>query len=266
MRPRTRLGVLGWPVAHSRSPQMMRAALDATGLGVWRYQLLPVPPELFADTVRALPQAGFRGANVTIPHKQAALAIADRASASALAIGAANTLIFEDAGAIAAENTDAPALIAALPFPPEGRTALVLGAGGSARAAVWALLDAGLSEVRVWNRTPERAQSLCAELGAVPVDGAREADLLVHCTPSGMDGGLTGFKALPLEADEISMFGCVVDFVYTDADTPLVSAARRLGVAVVDGLDLLVGQGALSFERFTGVTAPIEPMRAAARA
>src|ERR1700733_8715861 len=132
---------------------MHNAALAAVGLTDWRYQLLPVPPELFAETVPALPGAGFRGGNVTIPHKQAALDLADEATERATAIGAANTLTFE-AGRIVADNTDAPALIAGLPFPAAGRSALVLGAGGSARAAVWALLDAGADDVRVWNRTP----------------------------------------------------------------------------------------------------------------
>ena len=149
----TRLGVLGWPVAHSRSPAMQNAALAAVGLSGWRYQLLPVPPALFIETVRALPSAGFRGANVTIPHKHAALAAATAPTERARAIGAANTLLFEPDGAIRADNTDAPGLIASLPFPVAGRSALVLGAGGSARAAVWALLDAGADPVFVWNRT-----------------------------------------------------------------------------------------------------------------
>ncbi|HEV2980205.1 MAG TPA: shikimate dehydrogenase, partial [Solirubrobacteraceae bacterium] len=107
------LGVIGWPVAHSRSPAMFEAAFAACGLEDWSYQRLPLPPELFDDTVRALGTGGFAGANVTIPHKQAALALADRASAAARAIGAANTLTFRDGGAIEAQNTDAPGLIAA---------------------------------------------------------------------------------------------------------------------------------------------------------
>ena len=134
MSGRTRLGVLGWPVGHSRSPQMQNAALRQAGLQDWRYQLLPVPPELLEGTVRALGDLGFRGANVTVPHKEAALALADRPTGGATAIGAANTLLFEPDGAIVADNTDAPALITALPFSPRGRTAQVLGAGGSARA------------------------------------------------------------------------------------------------------------------------------------
>jgi shikimate dehydrogenase len=263
---RIRLGVLGWPVAHSRSPQIQNAALQAAGLTGWRYQLLPVPPRLFAETVRALPGAGFRGANVTIPHKQAALALADDATDRARAIGAANTLTFGDGDEIAADNTDAPALIDALPVPPAGKTALVLGAGGSARAAVWALLAAGATEVRVWNRHPDRAEALAAELGGTAVARAEPADLLVHCTPVGMDGDPAALKQLPLEADETSMYACVVDLVYSHADTPLIAAANARGVPVVDGLELLVRQGALSFERFTGRAAPLDVMRAAARA
>ncbi len=259
-----RLGVLGWPVAHSRSPKMQNAALRHVGLSEWRYQLLPTPPELFAETVRALPAVGFRGANVTIPHKEAALALADQATPSARAIGAANTLIFED-GEINAENTDAPALIAALPFAPEGRTAVILGAGGTARAAAWALLDAGAAEVSVWNRTPLRARELCEQLGAVPVELVGLADLLVNCTSTGLDVSVSTFKQLPITADDLVRYDCVVDFVYTDNGTELAEAARSRSIPVVDGFELLVRQGALSFERFTGHPAPVDAMRAAVR-
>ncbi len=252
----TRLGVLGWPVAHSRSPAMQNAALEAVGLGDWRYQLLPVPPHLFEETVRALPAAGFRGANVTIPHKEAALRLARAASRTARAIGAANTLVFDGDG-VRADNTDAPALIAALPLDPRGSTALVLGAGGSARAAVWALLDAGADEVRVWNRTPERAAHLCAELGAVAVNEIEPGGILVNCTSVGMDG----VGDLPVRAGD---YDCVVDFVYGEAETSLVGAAREQGIPAVGGLELLVGQGALSFALFTGQAAPVDVMRAAA--
>jgi shikimate dehydrogenase len=259
----TRLGVLGWPVAHSRSPAMHNAALRHVGLSEWRYQLLPTPPELFAETVRALPAIGFRGANVTIPHKEAALALADQATPTARAIGAANTLVFD--GQISAENTDAPALIAALPFAPAGRSALILGAGGSARAAAWALLDAGASEVRVWNRTPLRARRLSEQLDVTPVELIGPADLLVNCTSSGLDASVSTFKQLPITADELVRYDCVVDFVYRDNGTELAQAARSRSIPVVDGFELLVGQGALSFERFTGHPAPVDAMRAAVR-
>jgi shikimate dehydrogenase len=260
-----RLGVLGWPVAHSRSPAMHNAALRAVGLPGWRYQLLPVPAELFDATVRALPGAGFRGANVTIPHKEAALGLADAPSGRARAIGAANTLVFEPSGEIRADNTDAPALIAALPFPIRGRSALVLGAGGSARAAVWALLDGGAAEVRVWNRTPERATTLATELGARAVGRGEPADVLVNCTSIGLDDQHETFKHLPVSADGLSNYQCVVDLVYKARETHLIAAARAESVPVVDGIQILVGQGALSFELFTGAAAPVDVMRAAVR-
>jgi shikimate dehydrogenase len=246
---------------------MHNAALAAVGLRGWRYQLLPVPPQLFDETVPSLPQAGFRGVNVTIPHKAAALALATDRTERAAAIGAANTLTFEPGGAIAADNTDAPALIAALPFAARGRTAVVLGAGGSARAVVWALAGAGAREVLIWNRSPQRARALADELGATALTGGRppsDADILVNCTSVGLDGG-DPFAALPLTADGLGEYGCVVDLVYTRSGTQLIDAAASAGTATVDGLEILVGQGALSFERFTGRPAPVDVMRAAAR-
>ena len=262
-----RLGVLGWPVAHSRSPAMHNAALAALGLHGWRYQLLPVPPHLLAETVPALGQAGFRGANVTIPHKAAALALATDATERAVAIGAANTLTFEPGGGIVADNTDAPALVAALPFAIRGGTAVVLGAGGSARAVVWALAGAGARDVLIWNRSPVRARLLADELGATALAAGVSppgADVLVNCTSVGLDGG-DPFGPLPLEEHSIGHYRCVVDLVYTRSGTRLIDVAADAGAATVDGLEILVGQGALSFERFTGRPAPVDVMRAAAR-
>jgi shikimate dehydrogenase len=251
-----RYGVLGWPVDHSRSPAMMRAA------GLARYQRLPVAPEAFADTVRALHGAGFGGANVTIPHKQAALALATTSSDAAREIGAANTLSFAADGSIAAENTDAPGLIAALGDRPVG-SALVLGAGGSARAVVWALRRAG-ADVSVWNRTPERAAGLDARL----VREALAADVLVNCTSVGLGRSSTGgseFKDLPLNADGLIKYTTVVDLVYRAGGTALIREAAKRGVDTVDGLEILVRQGALSFTLWTGLAAPLDVMRAAAR-
>ena len=241
----TRLGVLGWPVAHSRSPAMQRAALRAAGLDGWSYQLLPVPPELFDETVRALPAAGFVGANVTIPHKEAALALADSATPLARTIGAANTLTFTGDG-IEADNTDAPGLLEAIGEPPA--SALVLGAGGSARAAVHALAGAGC-EVSVLARTPSRAEGLPATV----VDHPVEAQALVNCTPVGLEDP----DALPLDP---AGYELVVDLVYREGGTALTRAATG---RVVDGLDILVRQGALSFARWTGRQAPLEAMREA---
>jgi shikimate dehydrogenase len=258
-------GVLGWPVRHSRSPALHEAGYAALGLDGWRYQLLPVPPELFEETVRALPGAGFAGANVTIPHKEAAAALADEATEAVHAIGAANTLTFGPGGRIHADNTDAPGLIDALPFDAAGTTAVVLGAGGSARAVVWALVQAG-ADVLVWNRTRERAERLCAEIGGEVVQAPPPAaDLLVNTTSVGLRNE-DPFKALPLTVDGISGYRCLVDLVYGTGPTALTSAAREAGATVVDGLEILVRQGARSFERWTGHAAPLDVLRAAARA
>jgi shikimate dehydrogenase len=270
----TRLGVLGWPVAHSRSPAIHNAALAALGLDGWHYQRLPVPPQLLAETVRALPASGFVGANVTIPHKQAALAVSDEASSRAREIGAANTLVFAPDGTIAAENTDAPGLIAALERSPRGRRAMVLGAGGSARAVVWALREAGAREVLVWNRTSARAAALAAELEVRAVQRPEAADLLVNCTSVGLAGGAElqpsatagdALNQLGLTLDALGEYSYVVDLAYrSGTSTPLLAAARRLGLPTLDGLDVLVAQGALSFELWTGLPAPLTAMRAAA--
>jgi shikimate dehydrogenase len=262
-----RLGVLGWPVAHSRSPAIHNAALAVLGMGDWHYQLLPVPPELFVQTTRGLGGAGFVGANVTIPHKQAALALADSASAAAKAIGAANTLTFAANGTIAAENTDAPGLIAAIGEPLTGKRALVLGAGGSARAAVWALREAGAAEVAIWNRTGERAAALARELGARAVAQPEQAELLVNCTAVGLapaPGEELG--QLGLGPALIGEFETVVDLVYREGTTELLATAQAQDARTLDGLAVLVAQGALSFELWTGREAPLQVMGEAARA
>ena len=262
-----RLGVLGWPVAHSRSPELQRAAFKALGLQGWSYQLLPVPPALFEETVRALPSSGFVGANVTVPHKLAALALADSAGRGAREIGAANTLSFAPDGAIAAENTDAPGLLAAIGVPLAGRRCLVLGAGGTARAAIWALRDAGAS-VAVWNRTAERATELAAAFDVEALARPAATEVLVNTTTVGMDGDMSRSDALTslgLRTDHIRDCAYVVDFVYSHEPTPLLAVALELGVAVVDGRSLLVAQGGLSFERWTGVSAPLDVMERAIR-
>jgi shikimate dehydrogenase len=258
--PRVRLGVFGWPVAHSRSPAMHTAALRAAGLDGWSYQRLPVPPELFTPTARVLGAAGFRGANVTIPHKEAALALAHEATAAARAIGAANTLTYRDDGAIEADNTDAPGLLEAIGDAPRA-SAVVLGAGGTARAVVWALREAG-AHVRVWNRTPERAAALGVEV--LPAGRALPgADLLVNCTSVGLGNPSSTFKDLPISPDSIATYATVVDLVYRPGGTALELAARERGVPVVGGLEILVRQGARSFTTWTGRTADLDVMRRA---
>jgi shikimate dehydrogenase len=258
----TRLGVCGWPVAHSRSPRMHNAALQALGLHGWRYQLLPVPPERFAETVRALPRLGFRGVNATIPHKEAALALADEATETARAVGAANTLTFAD-GRIHADNTDVTGFLSALPRSVYDKDALVLGAGGSARAVLYALRQAGARSIHIWNRSPARAEALAREFGVLP--GAAPAEVIVNCTAIGLEDPESTFKALPVRADEVNAGHLVVDLVYRPGGTVLLNVARARGAAVAGGLEILVAQGAASLERWTGRTAPVEAMREAVR-
>jgi shikimate dehydrogenase len=206
--------------------------------------------------VRALPGSGYRGANVTIPHKLAALAVADSASDAARAIGAANTLTFAGDG-IEADNTDAGGFLDALGESPRGRSALVLGAGGAARAVAWALVEAGASEVSIWNRTSERADELATALGARAVARPEPAEIAVNATSVGLHGG-----SLPL--DGLDPPAVAVELVY-GRGTPFATWAERGGARLVDGLEVLVRQGALSFQRWTGSEPPLDVMREAAR-
>jgi shikimate dehydrogenase len=275
-----RLAVIGHPVAHSRSPAMHAAAFAALGIaGKWSYEAIDVSPDDFESRVRGLAAEGFAGANVTVPHKLAALELADNASPAATAIGAANMLTFDGRG-VEADNTDAPGLLGALPVSPVGKRAVVLGAGGAARACVWALAETG-ADVRVWNRTQPRAEALAAELGAGVVDPPGEPlvadtyDVLVNATTVGLDvatgpqpgssHALADLKALPIGADSVTARHVVVDLVYGSSPTPLSAFARERGADVVDGLEVLVHQGAASFRLWTGLDPPLDVMRDAAR-
>jgi shikimate dehydrogenase len=261
-----RLAVLGFPIAFSRSPAIHNAAFAALGMeGEWSYEAIEVAPNEFADRVRAMPGEGFLGANVTVPHKGAALLVSERRSGVAREIGAANTLIFEGEE-IRADNTDAVGLMKSLPESAAGRRALVLGAGGAARAVVWALTRDG-ADVSVWNRTPERAEQLCAELGGrVDRDpGPGDYELIVNSTSVGLHGE-DPFDELPLSSDWFGYSQVVVDLVYGAGESKLLDVAGEAGAEVIDGLEVLVQQGAASFRIWTGVDPPIDVMREAARA
>lgn len=273
-----RLAVIGHPVSHSRSPAMQNAALEALGLaGEWSYEAIDIAPDDFAARTRSLPAEGFAGVNVTIPHKEAALDLADEASDAAERIGAANTLSFGDGG-IRADNTDAAGLIAALPGAVEGRAALVLGAGGSARAAAWVLAEHG-APVSIWNRTPERADELVRDLArsgeGTPSEGRLRAvtaeqvkangyELIVNCTAIGM-GDENPFEHLPVDPERLGSGIVVVDLVYAGSESMLVREARDRGATAVEGLEVLARQGAESLRIWTGREAPLEVMREAAR-
>jgi shikimate dehydrogenase len=259
-----RLAVLGHPVSHSRSPAMQNAALAALGLEDWSYKAIDAAPEAFEMTVKELAEVGYAGVNVTVPHKRAALALADEASEASRQIGAANTLVF-DGKRIEAHNTDADGLLASLPDPPRGQRALVLGAGGAARAVLWALLWEG-ARVAVWNRTPERAEEICAELGGEAVLAPRqeEFDLIVNTSAVGLRGE-DPFEHLPLRRDGFTEHQTVVDMVYGEHRSKLLKAAEGARAATVDGLEILVQQGARSLEIWTGREPDLDVMRSAAR-
>ena len=276
-----RLAVIGHPVAHSLSPAMHTAAFEALGIAdEWSYDAVDVSPEDFGEGLDELWGSGYAGVNVTVPHKEAAFRIADRRSEAVTEIGAANTLTFDDKGMVA-DNTDAGGLIAALPagFDPNGARALLLGAGGSARAAAWALDRAG-AEVEVFNRTGEKAQRLAADLGVTvheaPPEGAdldlSGFDLLVNSTSVGLAREGAGasepgsdLKALRLRADQLIDPLVVVDLVYGSEPTELAATCMSGGANFVDGLEILVQQGAESFRIWTGLEPPIEIMRNAVR-
>jgi shikimate dehydrogenase len=257
MTARVLTAVAGWPVAHSRSPAIHNAAFEALGMGDWLYTRLPLPAALFAESVPALPASGYRGINVTIPHKEAAFELAESASDAAAAIGAANTLTFGDDG-IAADNTDARGFLDALGEPLSGRGVLVLGAGGAARAVVWAAREGGAREVLVWNRTYERARLLAADFGVEAVERPRPVDVLVNTTAVGLTGSADDLPLSDTGDPEL-----VADLVYGDFDPPVTAWARARGARVTDGREVLVRQGALSFARWTGRDAPVAQMREA---
>lgn len=260
-----RLAVLGYPVGHSRSPAMHNAALAELGLGEeWSYEAIEIAPDAFEERVREMTGEGFVGANVTVPHKSAALALADELSEAAREIGAANTLVFTGEE-VRAENTDAEGFLRSLPESPSGKRALVLGAGGAARAVVWALLRDGAA-VEVWNRTELRSRHLCEELGGETAAAPRQEDydLIVNTTAVGL-AGEDPFVELPLAADRFAPGQTVVDMVYGSEPTALLRAAAAAGAETVEGIEILVQQGALSLETWTDRPAPLDTMRAAAR-
>lgn len=263
-----RFGVAGYPVAHSRSPQMHMAAYAELGIDA-DYQRLPIPPELFEETVRALPASGFSGINVTIPHKEAAAMLADTSSDAVASIRAANTLTFTDSG-IRADNTDAPAMLGALTELTDlgDKRALVLGAGGTGMAATWALVESG-ARVEIWNRTYTRAEEIAIDLNATAITdsgGGAGYDVIVNTTSVGMHESNTETdieQHLRLDFDAISDQTIVVDFVYRADGSPLAAAANRRGLRVVPGIDLLARQAALSFELWFNQPAPLATMQAA---
>ena len=268
----TRLvGLIGSPVSHSLSPRMQTAAFLAAGLD-WAYVPLPVAGDAVAAALRGLVALSFVGANVTIPHKEAVARLVDELTPVARACGSVNTVVVRDDGTLLGDSTDGAAVvagIAAVAGPNLARgPALILGAGGAARAAAAALLVAGATDVLIHARRSEAAATMARDLGALGPIRAVESipaalpPIVVNATPL---GGARALMDSPVPADLLVDVDVVCDLAYRpDARaTVLCADAARAGVAVVDGLEVLVRQGALSFRRWTGVEPSLEVMRAA---
>ena len=253
-------GVIGWPINHSRSPRLHGHWLARYGIAGHYVPMAVRPGELVA-ALAAQRQLGFRGTNVTIPHKEEALALASEVTEAARIIGAANTLVHLPEGGFRADNTDGMGFLANLrqeapAWDPRSGPALVLGAGGAARGVVWALLDAGAPEVRLANRSRDRAIALRDSFGpkVVAIDWAEAGDavagaaVIVNTTSVGMGGE----GDLPVSLDLAEAGALVTDIVYTPLVTPLLAAARARGLATVDGLGMLLHQAAPGFEAWFG--------------
>ena len=274
-----RLVLLGYPLGHSISPAFQQAALDHLALAA-EYTTMLVPPEQLAEALGMLRGDEFLGANVTIPHKESALGHLDAIDPWASSIGAVNTIV-KDGPRLKGHNTDSYGFTTSLKekagFDPKGASALLLGAGGAARAAAFALAREGVASLTIGNRTLGRAESLAVEIardaasvGAVAMQGqalaaaARDADLIVNATSVGMRHS-PGEDASPIEADLIRPGSLVYDMVYTPAETPLLAAAKKAGATTLGGLWMLVLQGAAAFELWTGKSPPVDAMHRAAQ-
>ena len=268
------VGIFGYPLAHSISPAFQQAAFDYYSLPV-RYYAWPTHPDSLAAEVAKLRTEEYLGANVTVPHKERVRPYLDRLDASAQAVGAVNTIV-RDENSLVGHNTDVYGFIRSLKetteFEPRGQRVLLLGAGGAARAAAFALAGEKIAELTIANRTHDRARRLADEVrdsvgkvGAIPWDAdALEAagnatDLIVNSTSIGTKHGDAETQS-PLEAHQIAP-GCLVyDMVYNPPDTRLLTEAGRAGAKTLGGLPMLIYQGAAAFERWTGKEAPIEVM------
>jgi shikimate dehydrogenase len=266
---RTRLaGIMGWPVAHSRSPALHNFWLDELGID-GAYLPLPVHPEQLEQALRALPVLGFRGCNLTIPHKQMALSIVDRVEPLARRIGAINTVIVAADGSLEGRNTDVFGFRESLregapDWDSAAGVAVVLGAGGAARAVVAALAEAGVREIRLVNRTQTRAERVAEDLETRPSristhpwstrnSALENAGLLVNTTSLGM----TGEPDLTIDLARLPSHAVVVDIVYVPLETALLAAARQHGHHAVDGLGMLLHQGRPGFEAWFGAPARV---------
>ncbi|MCI0829221.1 MAG: shikimate dehydrogenase [Chloroflexi bacterium] len=275
-----RLGIIGYPIGHSISPIFQQAGLDHLGIDA-TYEKWEVTPEGVGDFVNGLRAPGTLGINITVPHKQAVIPFLDEVDEWATAAGAVNTIVNRD-GRLTGHNTDGPGFLQALlvetGYSPDGTRALILGAGGAARGILLALVRGGVDSLVIANRTFERAETLAqlaSENGvkseAIPLAGdalteaAASANLIVNCTTMGMSHGPDEHGS-PISAAQIPATAIVNDVVYTPLLTPILKEAAVAGATSLGGLHMLVYQGVLSFQMWTGRDAPVDVMLAAATA
>ena len=260
-------GVMGWPVAHSRSPLIHNYWLQKHGLD-GGYVQLAVQPGQLAMALPCLAALGFRGCNVTIPHKVQALKLVHEIDANARRVGAVNTVVVRPDGSLKGMNTDGFGYIQSLLYAyPEWRAdagpVVVLGAGGAARAVLVALADHGAKEIFLVNRTPDKAEAMAAEFGApiqaVPWEQRHAAlggaALLVNTTSQGMHG----YPALDIDLSALPAHALVSDIIYAPLETPLLLAAKARGNPTVDGLGMLLNQARPAFEAWFGVLPAVTP-------
>ena len=274
----TALGIIGYPIGHSMSPVFQQAGLDACGVDA-RYVAYQVAPDEVEEFVNGLRQSGILGINVTVPHKLAVMPFLDEIDDWATEAGAVNTIVNRQ-GRLTGHNTDGYGFLRALregaDFEPQGRRTLILGAGGAARGVVLALAREGVGHLTIANRTPERAENL-AELArnrgitaqAIPLSGteltqaAADSELIVNCTTIGMTHG-PAEDDTPLPGNAIPSTALVNDLVYNPLETRLLREAAQAGAKTLGGIQMLVYQGAASFEMWLERPAPVEVMMSAA--
>ena len=271
-------GIIGHPIGHSLSPAFQGAAFKHAGLDV-EYVAWDTPAEELAGRVDSLRDPSYLGCNVTIPHKERVISMLDELGGQKARIGAVNTIVNRN-GRLVGFNTDGSGFVAALRkelnFAPAHASVLLVGAGGAARGIGFALAEAKVDAIGILNRTPQRASKLADELlrlgprtQANPrPDAMNRYDCVINCTSLGMiiEGGAPGATELPIDLDSLKPDAIVVDIVYAPEETPLLKAAAERGMRTMGGLPMLIYQGALAFELWTGVSAPIETMFEAARA
>ena len=273
-----RLGIIGYPIGHSISPVFQQAALDELGLDA-TYEKWEVTPEGVGDFIAGLRARDTLGINITVPHKQAVIPFLDEVDEWATTAGAVNTIVNKE-GHLSGHNTDGPGFLEALlvetGYDPKGTRALILGAGGAARGILLALIRGGVDSLIIANRTLERAETLVklssdngVTAESVPISGdslteaAASADLIVNCTTMGMSHG-PDEQGSPLTAAQIPASAIVNDVVYTPLETPFLREAEAAGSTTLGGLHMLVYQGVLSFQMWTGQKAPVAVMLEAA--